>query len=96
MLVQTVVYVTEVKMGKNKNWLVFGVYAGAFDKNRKYTINYCGTELEHSLSFTDQQSEQLREKLRADFGYPPFDLKKAKRTLGEGKEYTVIYGKDTI
>lgn len=93
MQVQIVIRLISVESGKNKNWLTFEAFAGALDRNRKYTISFCGTELEHSLSLTDCEIEELERKLGDDFGYPPFDIEKAKRILGKGKDYVLIRGK---
>lgn len=92
MQVQTVVRLISVKQGKTKNWIEFEAYAGALDYNRIFKIEFCGTEIKHGLSLTDEQLEQLKDKICADFGYAPFDLKKAKQILGKGKDYTLIHG----
>lgn len=93
MQVQIAIYLIDVKQGKNRNWLTFNAYVDALDKNKKYTLNFCGTELEHSLSLPDQEVEELVNMMCADFGYAPYDLEKAKQVLQKGKSYVLIRGK---
>ena len=93
MQVQTVVNLISVKPGKNKNWLIFEAYVGAMDRNKKYTLEFCGTELKHSLSLLDQEIEQLKVMMCSDFGYAPFDLEEAKKILKNSKSYVLIHGK---
>ena len=87
-----VIRVENVKPGKNKNWIDFQVRIGALDQNRKYTISFCGTELQHSLSIKDNEIELLREYLYRDFGFPPFNINDVKKTLGKGKDYVIVRG----
>ena len=96
MQVQVVVRLINVKPGENKNWLIFEAYAGALDRNRKYILKFCGTEMEHSLSLIDDEIEELRRRIGEDFGYPPFDVLKAKSVLGKGKNYTLSQGKSSV
>ena len=65
------------------------------DQNRRYTISYCGTELHHGLSLKDEEIETLRGYLYDDFGFSPFNIKDIKRTLGTGKDYIIVRGKET-
>ena len=90
---QIVIRLISVKPGKNKYWLTFESYAGALDRNKKYTFDFCGTEMEHSLSLTDSELCELRRMICDDFGYPPFDIEKAKSILGSGKDYILVRGK---
>ena len=78
-----------VEEGKNKNWLRFTALIDNLDKNTKYSFDYCGTEVHHSISVTDLVTERLKEQLNADFGYPPFDIQKCKKALGNGKHYLI-------
>ena len=87
-----VIKIENVNLGKNKNWLDFQVSVGALDRNRKYTISYCGTELQHGLSLKDDEIEIFKRYLCDDFGFSPFNIKDIKRTLGTGKDY--IYSWD--
>ena len=90
-----VIKIENVKLGKNKNWLDFQVMVGALDQNRRYTINYCGTELHHGLSLKDEEMEIFRGYLCSDFGFPPFDIQKVKKNLGNGKSYIIVRGRET-
>ena len=90
---QIVIRLIGVKPGKNKYWLTFETYAGALDRNQKYTFDFCGTEMEHSLSLTDSELGELKRMICDDFGYPPFDIEKAKSILGSGKDYIIDRGK---
>lgn len=83
----------DVRLGETTNWLIFEARVGRLDNHRIYSFAFCGTELNHSLSLLDSDIENLREQLYNDFGYPPFDIQKAKRILGTGKEYILIRGK---
>ena len=93
MQVQIAVWLMDVELGKNKNWLSFKAHVDALDKNKKYTLNFCGTDLEHSLSLPDEEIDKLINMLCSDFGHAPFDLGKAKHILGKGKAYVLIRGK---
>ncbi len=90
---QIVIHLMSVKPGKNKNWVTFEAYVGALDRNRKYTIDFCGTEMHHGLSLTDDEIEELKQRIGKDFGYPPFNIENMKKILGKGKSYTLIRGK---
>ena len=90
-----VIKIENVNLGKNKNWLDFQVSVGALDRNRKYTISYCGTELQHGLSLKDDEIEIFKRYLCDDFGFSPFNIKDIKRTLGTGKDYIIVRGKET-
>ena len=94
MQVQIIIRLISVKPGKNKYWLTFEAYAGALDRNQKYTLEFCGTELEHNLSLTESEIEELKRKISEDFGYPPFNVDETKSILGHGKDYVLIRGKD--
>lgn len=86
---RAVVHLISVEQGKNKNWLEFQAYVGVLNRNQTYTITFNGTDLDHGLALPEQQLEQLKEQMCNDFGYAPFDLEEAKRTLGSGKGYTL-------
>lgn len=90
---QIIVSLIDVEYGRNENWLSFKAYVGWLNKNRKYTLDYCGTELKHSLPLLDCEMDELRASMYKDFGSAPFDLHKAKHILGEGKDYILIRNK---
>ena len=78
-----------VEEGKNKNWLRFTAFIDYLDNNTKYSFDYCGTEIHHSVAVTDKVIERLKEQLNNDFGYPPFNIRKCKNILGNGKRYLI-------
>lgn len=82
-------YVLSVEEGKNKNWLRFTAFIDSLDKNTKYSFDYCGTEIRHSVAVTDKVIEGLKEQLNNDFGYPPYNISKCKIILGNGKQYLI-------
>lgn len=81
--------ILSVEEGKNDNWLHFTALIDNLDKNTKYSFDYCGTEVLHSISVTDIVTDRLKEQLNKDFGYPPFNIIKCKETLGNGKHYLI-------
>ena len=88
------IYVFSVTIGKNNNWLRFSAFVRRFDVNRKYYIDYCGTELAHSIPLTDEGANMFRNMLKKDFGYPPFDIRKCRAILGKGKDYDIIVSRE--
>lgn len=84
-----VVFIKDAKKGTSKNWIILKAFAERFDKNKVYEINFCGTEANSSIPLTDKQNETLKELLIQDFGYAPYDIDKAKKIIGNGKQYTI-------
>lgn len=82
-----VIYIVNVRKGKTPYHLEFDVYNGELNRNRKYYIEYTGTELIHNMCLTDEIEEALKESLNEDFGFAPFDIDKAKRIIGKSKTY---------
>ncbi len=78
-----------MEYGKNKNWLIFKGYVPQCDNSFQYTFEYCGTELYSTANLRESQINDLLEEMNKDFGYAPFDLKKAERLVGDGKEYYI-------
>ncbi len=85
-----VVYLANVELGKNNNWLRFQAQIPRLGRSSNYSFEFCGTELQHCLSLTVEDIECLKEMLCSDYGYPPYDIKRAKEVLGQRKEYTII------
>lgn len=81
--------IQDVELGKNGCWLKFHAYVGRYDVNKKYEIDYCGTGISSDIPLTDEQKEMFRSQLNKDFGYAPFDIVKAKRILGDGRQYRI-------
>lgn len=84
-----VVSLISVSKGKNSNWLIFQAYVGELDRNRKFNLEFCGTELHDTLGMTEKMHEKLREKIREDFGSAPYNIEEAKKELGEIKAYRI-------
>lgn len=87
--VNIIVFIKNVKKRKTINWLAFEANVGFFDVNRIYTINFCGTDVDSSIPLTGKQNETLKELLIKDFGYAPYNINKAKKIIGDGKEYVI-------
>lgn len=84
-----VVTLVDVSEGKTKNWLIFHAYVGELDRNKKFKLEFCGTDLDHNLSITDEMSEQLRQCIRDDFGSAPYNIKEAKKILKTHYSYRI-------
>lgn len=79
-----------VKKGKNINWLDFTSTIGFADANKNYTIEFCGTELIiPDLYLEDDITEELKELLKKDYGYPPYEIKKCKEILKRKNSYSI-------
>lgn len=89
MIVNSTIWIRSASKGKSDNWLVFSVYVSHLDVNKKYRIEFCGTELISSLPLTDEQVDRLKGKMVQDFGYAPYNIDKAKRIIGEGRSYSI-------
>lgn len=89
MSARIVVFVINAKKGKTENWIVFEANVSRFDVNRKYIIDFCGTEVDSDIPLTDGQNEILKELLVKDFGYAPYNIEKAKKIIGMGKQYFI-------
>ena len=89
MNVNIVVSIKDVQKGTTKNWIIFESLVGFFDTNKVYKINFCGTDVDSSIPLTDEQNESLKELLIRDFGYAPYDINKAKKTIENGKKYVL-------
>lgn len=81
--------ITSVEKGKNKNWLVFNSYIEPLDKNKVYTLNFCGTEVEPDYGLKSSIIEGLTNALVNDFGMSPYDIEESKKVLGTGKTYLI-------
>lgn len=83
-----VIKLTDVSIGKNNNWLIFHAYVGELDMNKKYTLEFCGTELMHGLGISNEIHEQLLSNMAKDFKLPPYKLEEAKEILKVHNSYT--------
>lgn len=88
MNIQVVVTIESLAKGRTKNWLTISALIPYLDNNRVYRIDFCGTEIHHDLALPERILSSLKDKLCEDFGYPPYDMKKCKKVLGEGLIYT--------
>jgi hypothetical protein len=75
------VQLIDVKIGKSNYWLEFLAFADSMDKNKKYKIEFCGTEMYTSLSLNDTREEKLKQDLLNVFGYGPYKIAETKETL---------------
>lgn len=82
-------YIFSVEKGKNNNWLKFTASIPSLSHDKDYTLEFCGTEINHSLSLSSEIIESLQEKLIDDFNYGPYDIKKCKDIIKEGKHYQI-------
>lgn len=89
MTVNRTIWIKSAFKGKSDNWLVFSVYVSHLDVNKKYRIEFCGTELVSSLPLTDEQVDGLKRKMVQDFGYAPYNINKVREIIGEGRSYLI-------
>lgn len=85
---QMVVQLIDVKIGKNDYWLEFLAFADSMDKNKKYKIEFCGTEMHTSLSLNATRAEKLKEELSNVFGYGPYKISEVKEKIKNHKCFT--------
>ena len=78
-----------VELGENKYHLRFKGHIPRLDVNKEYTFDYIGTETTSNSSLTGKHLDILTEELYKDFNSAPFDLAKAKKILGRGKQYKI-------
>jgi len=87
---QIVIDVQNVKRGKNPYWIVLEAYVGRFDVNKKFPIEFCGSEAISTIPLKDDENEGLKDMLANDFGWGPYDINKIKKVLGEtGISYVI-------
>lgn len=77
---------SEVKVVR-KNHLVFKGYIPSLYLNDQYHFDFCGTELTTTSGIPDENLEILKEELIKDYGFAPYDGKKAKKKLKEKFQY---------
>ena len=85
------VYLTKISKGKTKNHLLFKGHIARIDKNREFSFDFTGTDLETSAPLTDFAKENLKRCLVDDFGYAPYDLKESKKILGKFRYYDIPF-----
>ena len=83
------VFIKSASPGNNNYWVLFDAYVSYFNPSKIFKIDFCGTELQSSIPFIDEDKETLRSMLVDDYGYGPFDINKIKRDLGSGKSYVI-------
>lgn len=81
--------VESIKLGRTINHLEMGAFVPRCDVNRLYSFDFTGADLETNANMTQTQMKQLKEEFNKDFGYPPFDEAKARRIIGNGKQYSI-------
>lgn len=83
------VHIVNVEEGETENHLIFEAYVPRLSSSGRYEFNFEGADIYSSCSMTDKHLKRLKKKLQDDFGYAPFDIKKAKEILGAGKSYEI-------
>lgn len=83
-----VVNVFKVSKGKNSNWLKFTITVGGLNDNRKFDVDFCGTELNGGSLYGDMR-EIVKNELANDYGYPPYDIKICKRIFKQKDNYSI-------
>ena len=78
-----------IELGENENHLVFKGYVPRRDNHSMYKFDFYGADLISTFGLSEEQREELSEKLAKDFEYPPFDINEAKRIFGKAKQYHV-------
>lgn len=86
-----VVDIRSVNIGRNQSWLEFICFVGTIDRNRAFTIEFWGTELNTSFYLSESNQEALRDMLVEDFGYSPYNISEAEAQLGQSKIYVIRY-----
>lgn len=79
----------DVKIGRTQNHLLFKASIPTFNNDKEYEFDYIGSEVTSISEMSEKQCERLKKKLAKDFGYAPFDIKKARKILGTGKRYEI-------
>jgi hypothetical protein len=79
--VNFIVQLIDAKVIKNNYWIEFLAFADSMDKNRKYKIEFCGTEISTTLSLTDVREEKLKQELLKVFGYGPYKIAEIKEKI---------------
>ena len=83
-----VVNVFKVSKGKNSNWLKFTITVGGLNDNRKFDVDFCGTELNGGSLYGDMR-EIVKNELANDYGYPPYDINICKRLFKQKDNYSI-------
>lgn len=86
-----VVTLIDVSEGENKYCLVFKAYSGMNDRNKKYKIKFCGSEIDPYFTINDDDKEKLRLLLIEDFGYGPYNMNEMKEKMKEPHSYRLSY-----
>ena len=89
MQISIIIWIKSAKEGRNPNWITFDAFAGYFDANKSYWIEFCGTEVLTSIPLVREQKEELASVLGEEFGYGPYDLGKVNAVIGDGKQYII-------
>lgn len=82
------VNLSEVKV-KGKNHLIFKGFVLPLYLNDQYHFDFCGTELTTTAGIPDENLEVMRQELIKDYGFAPYDGRKAKKILKEKFQYNI-------
>lgn len=85
----TNIYISNVRRGKNKNWLIFDASITYLNPMNTYVLYYCGTELiDKYHSVPPDILEKLRIEIQKEF-MPCQGLKFAKKAVENKFCYTI-------
>lgn len=77
-----------VEPGENENHLIFQALIPRIDECYQ-EFDFTGTNVTTKLDMPEKSRDQLARQLAKDFGHAPYDIEKAEKTLGLGREYCV-------
>lgn len=83
------VKITGVGYGKNNNHLKFKGSLYWNQRSSECSFDFIGTEVSCNVYIPEAEKRQLLSQLLEDYGYAPYDIKKAQEVLGEGKTYMI-------
>ena len=84
-----VINMKTVRKGQTENHLIFEGYVPALDNSRLYEFDFIGTDLTTDASLTPEQTEGLKNELKKEYGYAPYDEKDAKKKLEKRNQYRI-------
>ena len=83
-----VVNLYSVRIDRTQYWLKFTITVGGLNDNRKFDVDFCGTELNGGSLYGDMR-EIVKNELANDYGYPPYDIKICKRIFKQKDNYSI-------
>lgn len=86
---EMVINMDSVQLGETENHLLFKGYVPTLNNFYRYKFDFTGVDLVSTSGLSEKQLKRLRNKLREDYGNPPFKVDSAKEKLGDGKQYRI-------